>query len=51
VDTLGGAKWNQFNLGAVRLTQKRSLLYAVSFYETDWSIDSTGKQAVLKLGA
>jgi predicted porin len=46
---LGGAKYNQFNLGANYSLSKRTFLYAIGFYETASGIDSTGKQAVADL--
>lgn len=48
-DNLGGAKYNQVNLGAVYSLSKRTSLYAIGFYETASGIDSTGKQAVADL--
>jgi predicted porin len=49
-NSLGGAKYNQFNLGANYSLSKRTFLYAIGFYETASGIDSTGKQAVADLG-
>jgi predicted porin len=46
---LGGAHYNQVNLGAVYSLSKQTSLYAIGFFEAAAGTDSTGKQAVAAL--
>lgn len=46
---LGGAHYNQVNLGAIYSLSKRTSLYAIGFFETAAGTDSTGKKAVAAL--
>jgi predicted porin len=48
-DGYEGAKYNQFNLGAIYSLSKRTSIYAVGFYEMASGIDSTGHAAVADL--
>jgi predicted porin len=48
-DGYEGAKYNQFNLGAIYSLSKRTSIYAVGFYEMASGVDSTGHAAVADL--
>ncbi len=48
-DGFSGALYNQFNLGATYSVSKRTLFYAMGFYETASGTDSTGNATVADL--